>query len=87
MGQGLRIDQKKESSMGENSLKERLKQENQEFRKALELHQKYEKELDLYKQKKYMTEDEKLYEKEIKKKKLKLKDKMHLMLEEYKNSL
>jgi len=68
------------------NLKDRLKRENKDFQKASELHQKYEKELENYKNKKYMTEDEKLHEKEIKKKKLRLKDKMYLLMEEYKNS-
>jgi uncharacterized protein YdcH (DUF465 family) len=73
--------------MKEKDLKERLKQENEEFRKAAELHQKYENDLMNFQKKKFMTDEEKLQEKEIKKKKLRLKDKMHLMMEEYKNSL
>ncbi len=73
--------------MKEKDLKERLKQENEEFRKAAELHQKYEKDLMNFQKKKFMTDEEKLQEKEIKKKKLRLKDKMHLMMEEYKNHL
>lgn len=73
--------------MNEKHLKERLKQESEEFRKAVELHQKYEEELGKFQQKKFMTENEKLQEKEIKKKKLRLKDKMHLMMEDYKSSL
>ena len=73
--------------MREKELKERLLKENEEFRKANRLHQQYEKKLDKLKAKNFLTEAEKLQEKEMKKKKLALKDKMYYLMIEYKKSL
>jgi len=73
--------------MGEKELKERLLKENDEFRKAFEEHQKYEKKLEEFRAKAFLTEKERLEEKEMKKKKLHLKDKMYRMMTEYKKSL
>jgi hypothetical protein len=76
-----------ESSMREKELKERLLKENEEFKKANQLHQQYEKKLDKLKAKNFLTEAEKQEEKELKKKKLALKDKMYYLMTEYKKSL
>jgi uncharacterized protein YdcH (DUF465 family) len=73
--------------MREKELKERLLKENEEFRKANRLHQQYEKKLDKLKAKNFLTEAEKQQEKEMKKKKLALKDKMYYLMTEYKKSL
>ena len=73
--------------MREKELKERLLKENEEFRKANRLHQQYEKKLDKLKAKNFLTEAEKQQEKEMKKKKLALKDKMYYLMIEYKKSL
>lgn len=73
--------------MGEQDIKEILLRENEEFRKVYGLHQKYEKELKKFKSKSYMSDKEKLEEKELKKKKLVLKDKLYSMITEYKKSL
>ncbi len=73
--------------MREKELKERLLKENEEFRKANRLHQQYEKKLDKLKAKNFLTEAEKQQEKEMKKKKLALKDKMYFLMTEYKKSL
>ncbi len=76
-----------ECSMREKELKERLLKENEEFKKANQLHQQYEKKLDKLKAKNFLTEAEKQEEKELKKKKLALKDKMYYLMIEYKKSL
>jgi uncharacterized protein YdcH (DUF465 family) len=73
--------------MREKELKELLLKENEEFKKANQLHQQYEKKLDKLKAKSFLTEAEKQEEKEIKKKKLALKDKMYYLMTEYKKSL
>lgn len=73
--------------MREKELKERLLKENEEFRKANRMHQQYEKKLEKLKAKNFLTEAEKQQEKEMKKKKLALKDKMYYLMTEYKKSL
>ena len=73
--------------MDEKELKELLTKESEEFRKVCELHQKYEKELEKISKKGFLTEDEKLGEKELKKKKLILKDKMYIMMTEFRKTL
>jgi len=73
--------------MREEELKKLLLKENEEFRKANKLHQQYEKKLEKLKAKSYLTESEKQEEKELKKKKLILKDKMYFLMSEYKKSL
>ncbi|UCE20691.1 MAG: DUF465 domain-containing protein [Candidatus Aminicenantes bacterium] len=73
--------------MREKELKEQLLKESEEFKKANQLHQQYEKKLDKLKAKNYLTEAEKQEEKELKKKKLALKDKMYYLMIEYKKSL
>jgi uncharacterized protein YdcH (DUF465 family) len=73
--------------MREEELKKLLLKENEEFRKANKLHQQYEKKLEKLKTKSYLTESERQEEKELKKKKLILKDKMYFLMSEYKKSL
>jgi uncharacterized protein YdcH (DUF465 family) len=73
--------------MREKELKELLLKENDEFKNASKLHQQYEKKLEKLKAKSFLTEAEKQEEKELKKKKLILKDKMYVMMIEYKKSL
>ncbi len=73
--------------MREKELKEFLLKESQEFRKANRLHEQYEKKLEKFKNKSFLTEGEKLEEKELKKKKLAQKDKMYYLMTEYKKSL
>jgi uncharacterized protein YdcH (DUF465 family) len=73
--------------MDENEIKDHLRKANEEYKKVFEIHQKCEKELKRYKNQKYLSDDEKLKEKELKKKKLVLKDKLYLIMREYKKSL
>ncbi|NOR12018.1 MAG: DUF465 domain-containing protein [Candidatus Aminicenantes bacterium] len=72
--------------MGEKELKKTLMQENQEFKAVVELHQKYDDELEKLESITYLSESEKLRIRELKKKKLALKDKMYVMMTEYRKS-
>ncbi len=72
--------------MGEKELKKTLMQENQEFKAVVELHQKYDDELEKLESITYLSESEKLKIRELKKKKLVLKDKMYVMMTEYRKS-
>ncbi|TET22951.1 MAG: DUF465 domain-containing protein [Candidatus Aminicenantes bacterium] len=72
--------------MGEKELKKALMQENQEFKAVVELHQKYDDELEKLESITYLSESEKLKIRELKKKKLALKDKMYVMMTEYRKS-
>ncbi len=69
--------------MEEEEVKKRLLKENEEFRNAYDQHQKLEKRLSKFQDKSYLTEEEKLEEKQLKKNKLLLKDKMYYMMTEY----
>ncbi|UCC39126.1 MAG: hypothetical protein JSV96_15170 [Candidatus Aminicenantes bacterium] len=73
--------------MEEKELKELMLEKNEEFRKVYKQHQKFEKDLEKFKEKSFLTEDEKLKEKELKKKKLALKDRMYFMMTEFRKSL
>lgn len=72
--------------MEETEIKEHLLKENKEFRKAFDRHQKLEKKLAKFQEKSYLTEEEKLEEKQLKKNKLLLKDKMYYMMTEFRKS-
>lgn len=72
--------------MEEKELKKILVQENKQFREVFELHQKYDNELEKLRVKSYLSEDDKLKIRELKKKKLALKDKMYVMMTEYRKS-
>jgi uncharacterized protein YdcH (DUF465 family) len=68
-------------------LRQRLSQENPEFRKVLDLHREYETRLQELTEKGYLTEEEDRELKEVKKKKLVLKDRMYFLMTEYQKSL
>ncbi|MFW6159815.1 MAG: DUF465 domain-containing protein [Acidobacteriota bacterium] len=72
--------------MEEKRLKEILLKESDEFKKAYQEHQVYEKELEKLAQKDFLTPQEELKEKELKKKKLVLKDKMYILMSRYNKS-
>ncbi len=73
--------------MEEKELKEVLLKKNREFKKAFDLHQECERKLEKLKKKSCLTEEERLEEKELKKKKLALKDKMYYLMAEHRKSL
>ena len=73
--------------MDEQEIKARLVAENDEFRAIFEQHQAYEQELNRFQNKTFLTEKETLSMKEIKHKKLVLKDKMYRMMNDFRKSL
>ena len=73
--------------MDENALKEILSKENAEFKQMNVLHRAYEEELEKLELKKILTEEDVLKVKDLKKKKLVLKDKMYVLMSEYRGSL
>lgn len=72
--------------MEEKELKELLLREHKEFREVFRRHQQCEKKLERLKKKSFMTEDERIEEKELKKKKLAFKDRMYFLMTEYRKS-
>lgn len=73
--------------MEERELKERMLRENEEFRRMFEEHRGFEQALEALTRKSVPSEEDLLAEKELKKKKLALKDRMYLMMAEYRRSL
>ena len=69
--------------MDETQLKELLLKKNDEFRKLHEEHQACESRLEILKGKSFLTEGEKLEEREIKKRKLALKDRMYALMTQF----
>jgi uncharacterized protein YdcH (DUF465 family) len=72
--------------MNEKALKELLLRENADFRRLHEEHQVCEKRLKDLQAKSFLTEEEKLEERELKKRKLALKDRMYLMMAEFRKT-
>jgi hypothetical protein len=73
--------------MEERELKEVLLKKSKEFRKVFDLHQECERKLEKLRKKGSLTEEERLEEKGLKKKKLALKDRMYFLMAEYRKSL
>jgi uncharacterized protein YdcH (DUF465 family) len=69
--------------MKEHELKELLSRENLEFRKALEDHRACEAELERIRLKSHPTDADALTERDLKKRKLALKDRMYRIMQEY----
>ncbi|MGQ9470519.1 MAG: DUF465 domain-containing protein [Candidatus Aminicenantales bacterium] len=73
--------------MDEKALKERLLRESEEFRRLVEEHRRCEERLEVLKTKGHLSEEEQLEERQLKKKKLALKDKMYILMQERQKSL
>lgn len=71
--------------MNEQELKDTLARENGEFRKILEEHRSCELELDRIREKTHPTEADDVTEREIKKRKLALKDRMYRIMADFEN--
>lgn len=69
--------------MTEERIKEILLNSNETFRKIHQEHQQCEQSLDQLRSKPFLTEEERLEETRLKKKKLRLKDEMYRMILEY----
>ena len=75
------------SLIPESILREQLFQENAEYRKIATEHQMYDDQLEDLSRKHFLSEEEKLQEKTLKKKKLILKDQMYFMVQIYRKKL
>jgi uncharacterized protein YdcH (DUF465 family) len=73
--------------MDETRLKERLLAESSEFRKLFDEHQLHESKLAALAEKPFLSADEEIEEKEIKKRKLALKDRMYLIMRDFQKTL
>lgn len=69
--------------MDEVHVKEYLSKTDENFRRLAEKHQEYERELESFVEKTYLTPEERLRETELKKRKLVLKDQMHFLITQY----
>jgi hypothetical protein len=68
-------------------LREQLLSDNAEFRRLAAEHQQYDHQLEDLSSKHFLTEEEKLQEKTLKKKKLMLKDQMYSMVQKARKQL
>jgi len=73
--------------MDENQLKTLLLDENAEFRRLHQEHQRHEVRLTVLKDKPFLSDAERLEEKELKKKKLALKDQMYGIMKDFRKPL
>ena len=69
-----------------DSVREQLLASHDEFRRLAQEHNQHSQRLHDLIEKRYLTEDEKLEEVRIKKVKLRLKDQMHMIEQEYRRS-
>jgi uncharacterized protein len=73
--------------MKEEEIKEHLISENIEFRRLCEKHKLYEGQLNELLNRHHMTDQDRLEEIQLKKKKLHLKDQMNFMISRFRNEL
>jgi len=71
----------------ENALIEHLKQTNPEFRQLTEEHLQYERQLEEYKNLRYLTSEQEIEKKRVQKIKLRGKDRMAEIMKEHKSHL
>jgi uncharacterized protein len=71
----------------EAELRNQLIKENSEFRRLAEEHLSYDHQLEDLSNKHFLSEEEKLHEKTLKKKKLVLKDQMYSMVQNYRKQM
>jgi uncharacterized protein YdcH (DUF465 family) len=67
----------------ETELREQLMRDNAEFRRLAEEHQSYDAQLENLNNKHFLSDEEQIQEKTLKKKKLLLKDQMYLMVQKF----
>ena len=73
--------------MGEAELRERLMLTSEEYRRLAAEHQSYAKQLELLSSRHHLSENEKLEEITLKKRKLFLKDQMYSLLQKYRKEV
>ena len=71
----------------ESELRERLMQTSDQFRRLAAEHKSYDNQLDKLSSRAFLSEEEKLQETLLKKKKLLLKDQMYSMVQKYRREL
>jgi len=71
----------------ETELREQLLRDNSEYRRLAEEHQSYDVELESLSNKHFLSEEEQLQEKTLKKKKLLLKDQMYQMVQQIRKQI
>ncbi|MBN1571242.1 MAG: DUF465 domain-containing protein [Acidobacteria bacterium] len=74
-------------AISESELREQLLKDNAEFRRLATEHQHYSNQLDDLMNKHFLSEEEQLQEKTLKKKKLMLKDQMYSMVQKVRREL
>lgn len=72
--------------MDEKELKELLLKENDDFKKLHQEHRSCDKRLEVLMAKSFLTEEDEVEAKELKKRKLALKDRMYLIMAEFRKS-
>lgn len=72
--------------MSDESLKQELLETDEEFRRLHEEHQNYERRLEELQQKSFFSEEDEVEEKSIKLHKLRLKDRMELILRSHREA-
>ena len=71
----------------EAELRDQLLKENEEFRRLAAEHQSYDDQLEGLTNKHFLSDEEQLQEKRLKKKKLILKDRMYSMVQKYRKQM
>jgi uncharacterized protein YdcH (DUF465 family) len=71
----------------ETELREQLLRDNAEFRRLAEEHQSYDAQLENLNSKHFLSQEEQVQEKKLKKKKLLLKDQMYLMVQKFRKDM
>ena len=73
--------------IGEAELKEQLLQTNEDYRRLAEEHQSYSDQLEEMNSRPHLSDEEKMQEVTLKKKKLLLKDQMYVMLQKHRKAI
>jgi len=73
--------------IGEAELKEQLLQTNEDYRRLAEEHQSYSDQLEEMSSRPHLSDEEKMQEVTLKKKKLLLKDQMYVMLQKHRKAI
>lgn len=71
----------------ETELQEQLLRDNEEYKRLATEHQSYDLQLEIFNNKIFLSEEEQLQEKTLKKKKLLLKDQMYLMVQKIRKQM
>ena len=75
------------TAIGETELREQLMANNEEFRRLATEHQAYSQQLDQLTGRAHLSEEERIEEIRLKKKKLQLKDQMYSIVQKYRREL